>query len=261
MKKNMFPIISLLIGIGVVFYGIMDSGGNIMMFISVSSLLIVLGGSLAALAIIYPLKDIKNLPKILGSLIAAPNYNLVEVIVLLEDLSQKARKGGVLSLESEVAEIEDPFLKKGLQLVIDGSEADEVKQILTTEIEAIEMRHENNQAMISKWGALAPGFGMIGTVIGLIVMLGDLSTDPAALGAGMATALITTFYGSFFSNLLFDPIAANLSNKTAEEVLFKDIMIQGIVMIQSGANPRLIKDSLATYLSPAERESLVTTEE
>lgn len=261
MKKNMFPVISMLVGIGVVFFGIMDSGGNVMMFISISSLLIVLGGSLAALAIIYPLKDIKNLPKILGALTAAPNYDLVDLIVLLEDLSQKARKGGVLSLESEVADIEDPFLKKGLQLVIDGSEADEVKQILTTEIDAIEMRHEGNQAMISKWGALAPGFGMIGTVIGLIIMLGNLSTDPTELGAGMATALITTFYGSFFSNLLFDPVAGSLALKTADEVLFKNIMIQGIVMIQSGANPRLIKDSLMTYLPPAERESLMTTEE
>lgn len=261
MKKNMFPLISMLVGIGVVFFGIMDSGGNVMMFISISSLLIVLGGSLAALAIIYPLKDIKNLPKILGALTAAPNYNLVDLIGLFEDLSQKARKGGVLSLESEVADIEDSFLKKGLQLVIDGSEADEVKQILTTEIDAIEMRHEGNQAMISKWGALAPGFGMIGTVIGLIIMLGNLSTDPTELGAGMATALITTFYGSFFSNLLFDPVAESLALKTADEVLFKNIMIQGIVMIQSGANPRLIKDSLITYLPPAERESLMKTEE
>lgn len=261
MKKNMFPLISMVVGIGVVFFGIMDSGGNVMMFISVSSLLIVLGGSLAALAIIYPLKDIKKLPKILGSVIAAPSYDLGEIILLLEDISQKARKGGVLSLESEVASIEDQFLQKGLQLVIDGSEADEVQQILTTEIDAIEMRHENNQAMISKWGALAPGFGMIGTVIGLIIMLGNLSTDPTELGAGMATALITTFYGSFFSNLLFDPIAANLAMKTAEEVLFKNIMMQGIVMIQSGANPRLIKDSLVTYLPPAEREALITDKE
>lgn len=261
MKKNMFPLISMVVGIGVVFFGIMDSGGNVMMFISVSSLLIVLGGSLAALAIIYPLKDIKKLPKILGSVIAAPSYDLGEIILLLEDISQKARKGGVLSLESEVASIEDQFLQKGLQLVIDGSEADEVQQILTTEIDAIEMRHENNQAMISKWGALAPGFGMIGTVIGLIIMLGNLSTDPTELGAGMATALITTFYGSFFSNLLFDPIAANLAMKTAEEVLFKNIMMKGIVMIQSGANPRLIKDSLVTYLPPAEREALITDKE
>ncbi|MDB8551138.1 motility protein A [Turicibacter sanguinis] len=261
MKKNMFPLISMVVGIGVVFFGIMDSGGNVMMFISVSSLLIVLGGSLAALAIIYPLNDIKKLPKILGSVIAAPSYDLGEIILLLEDISQKARKGGVLSLESEVASIEDQFLQKGLQLVIDGSEADEVQKILTTEIDAIEMRHENNQAMISKWGALAPGFGMIGTVIGLIIMLGNLSTDPTELGAGMATALITTFYGSFFSNLLFDPIAANLAMKTAEEVLFKNIMMQGIVMIQSGANPRLIKDSLVTYLPPAEREALITDKE
>ena len=261
MKKNMFPLIAMLIGIGVVFFGIMDSGGNVMMFISVSSLLIVLGGSFAALAVIYPLKYIKNLPKILGAVMSEPNYNLADLIILLEDLSQKSRKGGVLSLESEVDQIEDPFLKKGLQLVIDGSEADEVKQILTTEIDAIEMRHETNQSIISKWGALAPGFGMIGTVIGLIVMLGDLSTDPTALGAGMATALITTFYGSFFANLLFEPVAANLAMKTADEVLFKNIMIQGIVMIQSGANPRLIKDSLMTYLPPAEREALMKAEE
>ena len=135
----MFPLIAMLIGIGVVFFGIMDSGGNVMMFISVSSLLIVLGGSFAALAVIYPLKYIKNLPKILGAVMSEPNYNLADLIILLEDLSQKSRKGGVLSLESEVDQIEDPFLKKGLQLVIDGSEADEVKQILTTEIDAIEM--------------------------------------------------------------------------------------------------------------------------
>lgn len=253
MKRNMFPLIAMILGMGVVYYGIFDSGGSTIMFISIPSLFIVLGGSFAALAIVYPLKELKKIPKIFKVLLSQSTYNLPDLVLLFEELARKARKEGILSLESSLEEIEDGFLRKGLQLVIDGSEADEIKQILNTEIEALELRHMRNQELFTKWGVLAPGFGMIGTVIGLVIMLGNLSTDPTELGAGMATALITTFYGSLFANLLFEPMAANLSFKTEDEVMFRNIMMQGITMIQSGSNPRVVKEILMTHLSPDEK--------
>lgn len=260
MKRNMFPLIAMLLGIGVVFFGIMNSGGNVMMFVSIASLFIVLGGSFAALAIVYPLNDLKKLPKLFKVLLSQQQYVLPELVTLFEQLSLQARKEGILSLETAVEQLEDDFLKKGLQLAIDGSEADEIKQILNTEIDALEIRHLKNQDIISKWGTLAPGFGMIGTVIGLIIMLGNLSTNPEELGSGMATALITTFYGSFFANLVFDPVAANLRLKTDEEVMFRSIMLEGVVMIQSGCNPRVVKENLMTYLSPTEKAQVVISD-
>ncbi|HAX72548.1 MAG TPA: motility protein A [Firmicutes bacterium] len=254
MKKDFFPLIAMLLGIGIIFFGIFDSGGTIMMFISISSLLIVLVGSLCALAIVYPLKDLKKIPKLFLILTSDQKYDLVEMVNQFEQLSMQAKREGILSLENKLPDIEDEFVVNGLQLVIDGSEAEEIRRALNTELDALEGRHEHLQGVLAKWGSLAPGFGMLGTVIGLIVMLGDLGAgDPESLGAGMATALITTFYGSFFQNLIFDPVTENLRQKTAKEIMFKGIILEGVVMIQSGVNPRVVKDTLATYLSPEEK--------
>ncbi|MGL4338003.1 MAG: motility protein A [Turicibacter sp.] len=256
MKRNYFPLLAMLIGIGVIFFGIYDADGQLMMFVSVASLFIVIGGSFAALAISFPISQLKKIPKLLGILVSEQIYNLVDVTNIFEQLSLKSRKDGILSLEDELGEIEDVFMRRGLQMVIDGAEGEEIREILTTELQVLEDRHSLNQEVFSKWGALAPGFGMLGTIIGLIIMLGSMS-NPDDLGAGMATALITTFYGSFFSNLIFDPIAENLRKKTEKELIFKTVMIEGILMIQSGINPRMVKDKLSTYLSPEEKEFVV----
>lgn len=256
MKRNYFPLLAMLVGIGVIFFGIYDADGQLMMFVSIASLFIVLGGSFAALAVSYPLEQLKKIPKLCKILVSEQVYNLVDVTIIFEQLAQKARKDGLLALENELASVEDEFMRRGLQMVVDGALGDEIREVLTTEIEVLENRHSLNQDMFSKWGALSPGFGMLGTIIGLIIMLGNMSS-PDDLGTGMATALITTFYGSFFANLVFDPIAENLRKKTEKEMMFKTVIIEGVLMIQSGMNPRMVKDKISTYLSPEEKMNLV----
>ena len=260
MKKDFFPLIATLAGIAVMGYGIFDGAGGDMTkftaFINIPSFIIVIVGSLVATAIIFPLTDLKKLPKLWGVMLSEPSVKLEDLPPLFESISQQARKDGILSLESKLEEIEDDFIRRGIQKVVDGSEAEELRQILETEVEAVEFRHSQNHAMVGKWAELAPAFGMIGTVLGLILMLGDLGGDASELGAGMAVALITTLYGSAFQNLIFAPLGENLKVKTAKEVFVREVMIEGIIMIQNGTNPRSVYDKLATYLSPAQRAAL-----
>lgn len=256
MKRNFFSLIALLAGIGVIIFGIVGGGGKFASFIDVASFFIVIGGAIAALGIIYPLKDIKKIPKLFGILIRESVITIAELPEMFEQFGIAVKQGGLLKLEEPIKEIEDDFLKRGLQLAVDGMDADYIRTALEAELEAIEERHGANHGMIGKLSALAPAFGMLGTVVGLIIMLGDLGGDASDLGAGMATALITTLYGSFFQNLFFDPLAENLKKKTAEEIQYKQVVIEGIIMIQSGENPRAIKDKLAAYLSATERAKL-----
>lgn len=260
MKKNFFPLIAMIGGIGVCLYGIIGGGGTISMFISVSSLFIVLVGSFASLAIVYPLSMLKNIPKLFNALLSEQTISLKELPTLFEGLALEAKKNGILALDSKIPEIGNEFIQRGIQMVVDGIDANEIRNSLENEIEALEYRHGKNHEMIGKWAELAPAFGMIGTVTGLIIMLGDLGGDAASLGAGMAVALITTFYGSFFQNIFFTPMASNLKNKTAEEVNLKQIVVSGVLMIQSGVNPRMVKDNLSSYLSPTERDELYNTD-
>lgn len=259
MKKNFFSLIAMVAGIGVVIYGIIGGGGTIGMFIDFPSLFIVLVGSMSSVAIIYPLSDLKKIPKLFNAMLTESVMQLKDLPPLFEEIAQQARKEGILSLESKLDEISDDFIKRGIQMVVDGAEAEELRQVLETEITAVETRHGKNHAMIGKWAELAPAFGMIGTVVGLIIMLGDLGGDPAALGAGMAVALITTLYGSFFQNIFLMPLTDNLKVKTANEIFLREVMIEGIIMIQNGTNPRAVRDKLSCYLSPAEREALDAT--
>lgn len=256
MKKNFFSLIAIIAGIAVVVYGIIGGGGNIGMFIDIPSFIIVIVGSLASVAIIYPLNDLKKIPKLFGVMMTEPSVSLKELPPLFESIAQQARKEGVLSLEAMLEDIQDDFIRRGIQMVVDGSEAEELRQVLETEIGAVEYRHGKNQALVGKWAELAPAFGMIGTVVGLIIMLGDLGGDASALGAGMAVALITTLYGSFFQNIVLMPLTDHLKRKTAEEVFMREVMVEGVVMIQNGTNPRSVYEKLATYLSPAEKNEI-----
>ena len=256
MKKNFFPLIAMVGGIGIVLYGIFGGGGDLMMFVDIASLLIVVVGSLFALGIIYPLKDLMKIPKLFAAMLSEQSISLSELPPLFESLSQQAKRDGVLALESKLGEIDNDFIRRGIQMIVDGSEGEEIRKALEAEVEALEMRHSKNHEMMGKWSELAPAFGMIGTVIGLIIMLGDLGGDAASLGAGMAVALITTFYGSFFQNIFFSPVTANLKVKTSEEVNLKYVIIEGVLMIQGGTNPRTVYDNLCSYLSPDERELL-----
>ena len=250
MKKSYSALIGMASGFALLIISIVTSG-DLTSFISVSSLAVTLGGSFAALVISFPSKDLMKVPKILKLLINKPEQDRVKLISLFSDMARKARRDGLLALEDDLANMEDEFMISGLQMVVDGIDPDVIREILTLRMETTERRHRMGQNIFSKWGELAPAFGMLGTLIGLVVMLANLD-DAASIGSGMAVALITTFYGSMFANLLFIPIASNLSAQTNEEMVSKEMAIEGILEIQAGTNPRILEEKLMTYLSPEE---------
>lgn len=254
MKKNIMPTIGFTAGMIIIVWSIVMNG-SILNFIDMPSVLITLLGSFCALMISFPMKTLINIPSILKILLLNPKDNREELVSLFSDLAKKARKDGLLALEDDINTIEDDFLVSGLQMVIDGVEPDVIREILELKLDTTERRHRTGQEVFAKWGELAPAFGMLGTLIGLIIMLAKLD-DPSAIGAGMATALITTFYGSLLANLVLIPIASNLSVQTDEELFIGELIIEGILEIQAGSNPRILEEKLMTYLSPEEQKAL-----
>lgn len=252
MKKNMLPLTGLITGIILIVWSITTSG-NISNFINIPSLVITILGSFCALMISFPFKVLRNIPNTLRLLFASAHDDRSGLIHLFSDLSRKARRDGLLALEDDLVNMNDQFLVSGIQMVVDGVEPDAIRELLELKLDTTERRHSSGQEVFTKWGELAPAFGMIGTLIGLIVMLSDLK-DPDAIGIGMATALITTFYGSFFANLVFIPVANNLSAQTEEEMFTGQMIIEGVLGIQAGSNPRILEERLMTYLSPREQK-------
>ncbi len=254
MKKNMFPLIGLVSGAALLVWAIMMAG-DITSFMDPTSIIITVFGSFAALMISFPIKTLKNIPSVIKILLSSPQNQRVDLVKSFAELSKKARKDGLLALEKDVEAIDNEFMIEGLKMVIDGVEPDTIKETLELKLDTMEIRHRSGQELFEKWGELAPAFGMLGTLIGLVIMLSDLS-DPDAIGPGMATALLTTFYGSLLANLIFIPIASNLSLQTDEEVFTGEMVMEGILQIQSGANPRLLEEKLKTYLSTEELKVL-----
>ncbi len=232
--------------------GAIIMGGDPGAFIDMPSLLITLGGSLAVTMASNPLPRMKLLPQLLKSAFFAKSHDMLEVLNLMIRFAERARREGLLALEDEAAGIEDPFIKKGIQLVVDGTDPELVRNILDAEISFLEERHKSNRSIFEVWGEMAPAFGMLGTLIGLIQMLGHLD-DPNALGPGMAVALITTFYGSFIANTFALPIAKKLAVRTEEEIIAKEMVVEGVLAIQAGENPRIVEEKLKVYLPPAVR--------
>lgn len=231
----------------------MSTGGSLMGFWDPPSIAITVGGTFAAVFINFPLSKIVGVMKILKQAFIGKVIDPSEVIGTLVKFAEKARREGLLALEDEAAQLTDPFLQKGLQLVVDGTDPELVRSILETELAFLEDRHKAGQGIFDSMAALAPAFGMIGTLIGLIQMLKNLD-DPSAIGPGMAVALLTTFYGAMMANFVFIPISGKLKVKSAEEVLLKEVMIEGILSIQSGDNPRIVEEKLKAFLAPKLRK-------
>lgn len=255
MKKNdTLTIIGLVVGIGMMFYGMLGDKGvdNLKLFWNVPSIAITFGGSIASVMIVTPLSEFKKFGVLFAQAFKEPNISKNETIQQFSELSKKARREGLLSLEDAINNLDDNFLKKGLQMVVDGIEPESIREILELEIGEMEARHKSGSDIFKTWAAFAPGFGMLGTLIGLIQMLANL-TDSSGIASGMAAALITTFYGSLIANLLASPISQNLMIKSGKEVTLREMMLEGILAIQSGVNPRIVEDKLISYLSPAER--------
>ncbi len=223
-----------------------------MAFLNVPSLLIVVGGTAGATLIANPLSDFIGALGIYKKAFIPPGTLPAELITKIVGFAETARREGILALESACEGEEDPFLSGGVRLAVDGTEPDLIMDILETELTFVEARHKTGVEFFSRMATMAPAFGMIGTLVGLVLMLGSME-DPAAIGPSMAIALLTTLYGSIIANVFFDPIAAKLSLYSAQELLSKRMIIEGIMSIQSGDNPRIVEHKLSVFLSPSNR--------
>ncbi len=244
-------VIGLLAGAGLIVTAIF-LGGTASAFWDMKSVLITFGGTVAATLISFPTSQIAQAGKVLSKAFSAKEPPPLEVIATLVSFAEKARREGLLALEDDASELKDSFMQKGIQLVVDGTDPELVRDILQTELAFVEDRHKAGAGIFDVMGAMAPAFGMIGTIIGLIQMLKTLE-DPSSIGSGMATALVTTFYGALAGNLIFIPIANKLRNRSAGEILVKEVMIEGILSIQAGDNPRIVEEKLKVFLAPKMR--------
>ncbi len=224
-------------------------GGGVTFFIDIKSLMIVAGGTISATLIQFPLGRVFGVISVVRNAFTEKNINPNQTIEDLVGFAEKARREGILSLENSLEEVTDDFLKSGIRLAVDGVEPELIKDILNTELAFIEDRHKIGQNIFQAMGSFSPAFGMIGTLIGLVLMLQTME-DPSSIGPAMAVALLTTLYGAVAANVVFLPIAGKLKNRTAEEILVKEITIEGIMSIQSGDNPRIVRQKLQAFLPP-----------
>ncbi|MCD6287993.1 MAG: MotA/TolQ/ExbB proton channel family protein [Candidatus Hydrogenedentes bacterium] len=242
-------IIGIVAGVTLVLMAIISDIG---LYINAPSMLIVVGGTMGATLMNFPLADV------LGVFGTAKNAFLhkakspVEIISIIVDFATAARREGILALEARASEAGDPFLEKSVQLAVDGTAPELIKDILTTELAFLEERHSIGQGVFIAMGTFAPAFGMIGTLIGLIKMLSGMD-DPSAIGPGMALALLTTLYGAIIANMFCMPIAGKLKVRTQMEMLIKEVIIEGILSIQSGDNPRVVEQKLMAFIPPSMR--------
>ncbi|MGE5585644.1 MAG: motility protein A [Bacillota bacterium] len=227
-------------------------GGSLRSFIDIPSMMITIGGTIASTFINFRMDDIKNVLRVTKVAFTRRPPQLTSVITQIISLAELARREGLLALDNSLDKVKDDFLRHGLQLVVDGVDAAVIREILETDLDAIEDRHKMGRKLFDQMALFAPAFGMIGTLIGLIQMLRNIN-DPSAIGPGMAVALVTTFYGAVLAYLVFIPISGKLGVRASEEALEKEILIEGILAIQSGDNPRIVEEKLRAFLPPATR--------
>ncbi len=245
-------LIGLIMGFLMLVYGIISNHADVMTYLNFPSAIITFGGAIFATMLSYSMQDFLNSMKSIKLVFKTSAMNTSEMIKSIIDLSNVARKEGLLSLEEAAADLDEPFLKKGILLIVDGTDPDLVRGIMETELVSVEARHKT---VIGFWEALAsmgPAWGMIGTLVGLVNMLNNMS-DPSRIGGDMAVALITTLYGSVLANWLCTPVAGKLKAQNAQEMQQKEIMVEGLLSIQAGENPRVIEEKLKSFMAPKDR--------
>ncbi|GHU81176.1 motility protein A [Spirochaetia bacterium] len=252
---NISTIIGIAGCLGMIVMGIITGGTTLLTFWDLPSFLIVFGGSYLGLFTYSTMSDTLGIFGTIALTLKTVNFNEAEIIKKLMAMSEKARREGLLALEEELEDLDDEFMKKGLRLVVDGTDAEIIRTLMETEMSQIQERHIAKIKNINMWGTLAPGLGMLGTVIGLIGMLKNLE-DKSALGPNMAVALVTTFYGSMAANLLMIPISGKLQAMDATEAKVKEMEIEGVLSIQAGDNPRILGMKLLSYLTPGDAQTL-----
>jgi chemotaxis protein MotA len=242
----------VVIAIALILVSIVLGGGSFGAFIDPASVMVVIGGCIAATLISYPLKNFLAVFGVTTKVFLYKIHSTGEIIAQLVSLAETARRDGLLALEGRIDEIEHPFIVLGIQMAVDGARPEIMEDILRTEMDAVATRHRDGKGLMDCMGRFAPAFGMIGTLMGLIIMLGDMS-DPSKIGQGMAVALLTTLYGAIASNVVFLPFAEKLGFTNKQELLAMEIIIRGIMAIQSGENPRIIEQKLTTFIPPKQR--------
>ncbi len=228
------------------------TGSGVTFFFNLPSALIVVGGTLGSTLVSYPLAEVLAVINVARNAFLHRSQSSGETIEMLVRVAEKARREGILAIERELDDLNDNFMKMGVQYAVDGTEPETIRAILESELGGMEDRHTLGKKIFETMGYYAPAFGMLGTLIGLIQMLASMD-DPSKIGAGMAVALVTTLYGSLLANIVFLPLAEKLSYRSREEARRKELIIEGILSIQSGDNPRIVREKLLTYLPPKER--------
>lgn len=250
-------IIGLIVGFGALGLGLITEGGSLGGIIGISAFIIVIPGSLGVAIVGSGIGGVARIPLLFRLSLRPVGLDPEEIMGQLVSLAEKARREGLLSLEEESDAIDDPFLKKGLGLVIDGTDPEQVRAILEIDLIVMEERHEVGFGMMKKLGGYAPTLGIMGTVLGMISVLAELGGSVEELGASVALAFIATLYGVSSANLLWLPLGDNLEAKSKEEAHVKNMIVEGILSIQAGDNPRIVEEKLLGFLSPSERESRV----
>jgi chemotaxis protein MotA len=240
---------------GMVVFSVLVGGGNLLNIMDLPSFLMVVLGSYFALLLSSSLSDGLGIFGLLGRTFKVPVFNEQGIITKLMAFSEKARREGLLALEDELEDLDDEFMKKGLRLVVDGTDAAVIRDLLELELSQMQGRHADKIALVNQWGALAPGLGMLGTVVGLIGMLQSMD-DKASIGPNMALALVTTLYGSMVANLLMIPFVAKLKMHDGKETMSREMVIEGVLSIQAGDNTRILAMKLLAYLNPTDRKAV-----
>jgi chemotaxis protein MotA len=246
-------IIGLVLG-ALVVVGAVILGGSPGMFIEPVSVVVVIVGTVAAVFTSFPLKRILGVVPVVLKALEEKTPDLQELIAQLVGFAEIARRDGILSLENHMEDMNDPFIVQGIQMAVDGTDPELIEQIMEADLENLMDRHAASKKILDAAGRFAPAFGMIGTLIGLVSMLGNME-DPSGIGAGMAVALLTTLYGAIMANVFFLPLADKLGLKSEEEVLVKSVIIRGVMSIQAGDNPRVVEQKLRTFIAPRYRSS------
>lgn len=247
-------VAGLVTGFTLVFLAILSSG-SVNLFIDIPSMMIVGGGTIAATLTCFPIKTVFSVMGVIKKTLLHKLETPPDVIATVVKYAEKARKEGMLALEEESETEPNEFLRMGLRLAVDGTDAELLKRILGNDIEGVERRHQVGVNLVQTMGTYAPAFGMIGTLVGLVSMLANMS-DPGALGAGMAVALLTTFYGAMAANAVFLPLAVKLKGRSDEELALRDLIVEGIISIQGGDSPRIVEEKLKSFLAPRERAAM-----
>lgn len=239
-------------GLGMVMFG---AGGNMMMLVDIPSVFITVGGSYLCLFLTYPLAYVLGIFKVMSRCFRTYDFGEKALTQKLVGFSEKARREGILALEEEIQDLDDEFMRNGLRLVVDGTDGEVIRTLMENELNQMEGRHNTWITLVNAWATLGPGFGMLGTVIGLIGMLGNLE-DKSSLGPNMAVALVTTLYGSLLQNWLFVPISGKLGYQNSMEAKAREMVIEGVLSIQAGDNPRILAQKMLTYLTPKDRKAI-----